>query len=207
MSLAAETDPDLAAAIDALRAGGAQGLDPVRFRHIEALQRRAAAHRGPTRRVLDDKLARLLANCGHAVEQARCAPAVGLPRVPRRSALADLLAHVATLAAELGAATGGDALSAQAPVELKAVRNARSTWSGLRVDQQMTHALANVPDNAGPLNTQKLVHQALSAMREASPEYAHRFMEHVEALLWLDQASPAVTTVSTKRPRRSARDR
>ena len=46
--------------IDALRARGADRLDPVRFRFIEALARRSAAERGDTRRVLDARLATLL---------------------------------------------------------------------------------------------------------------------------------------------------
>ena len=45
---------------DALRECGAQRLDPVRFRLAESLARRAGAHAGAARRVLDDKLAVLL---------------------------------------------------------------------------------------------------------------------------------------------------
>ncbi len=57
------------------------------------------------------------------------------------------------------------------------------------MDQRLTQALAQVPDNAGPLNTQRLLNQALELMRDASPQYLQRFMAHAEALLWLDQAS------------------
>ena len=59
------------------------------------------------------------------------------------------------------------------------------------MDQRLTQALAQVPDNAGPLNTQRLLNQALQLMRDASPQYLQQFMAHVEALLWLDQAQPA----------------
>ena len=121
-----------ASTLAALQARGAPQLDPVGWCHIQALARRAAAHQGATRRLLDDKLARL--------------------------------------------------------VELKAVRNYRSTWSRLKVDQRMAQLQAKVPGNAGPLNTHKLLHEALTLMRDASPQYLQQFMAQVDALLWLDQA-------------------
>jgi hypothetical protein len=68
----------------------------------------------------------------------------------------------------------------------------------------MAHSQALVPENAGPLNTQRLLHQALTLMRDASPDYVHRFISHVEALLWLDQARPT-GTAATKDATRSAR--
>ncbi len=182
---------DPAAAIAALRARGAHHADPVRFRHIEALVRRATAHQGETRRLLDGKLAQLLAACGQVAELARSPAATDLAQAPHRSALAGLLAHIALHAAAPGAHAGNGVLDGNAPTELKTVRYFRSTWSRLSVDQRMAQSLALVSDNAGPLNTQRLLHQALMVMRDASPEYVQRFMSHVEALLWLDQASPA----------------
>ncbi len=89
---------DAARAIDALRAGGAQRLDPVRLRHIEALARRAAAHQGEVRRLLD-------AQAGAAAGRLRSAAAArradrrGRPSRRHRaapSALAGLLAHIAS---------------------------------------------------------------------------------------------------------------
>jgi hypothetical protein len=59
----------------------------------------------------------------------------------------------------------------------------------LSADRRLSQALAQVPGQAGPLNTQRLLHQALTVMRDASPAYLARFLSHVEALLWLDQAS------------------
>ena len=64
----------------------------------------------------------------------------------------------------------------------------RTTWSRLSADRRLTQSLAKVPENAGPLNSQHLVHRSLTLMRELSPEYLHHFMAHVDALLWLDQA-------------------
>ncbi|MDO9352812.1 MAG: DUF2894 domain-containing protein, partial [Solirubrobacteraceae bacterium] len=61
----------------------------------------------------------------------------------------------------------------------------RSTWSRLSADQRLTQSLAKVPENAGPLNSQHLVHRALTQIRDLSPEYLHHFMAQVDALLWL----------------------
>lgn len=48
------------AQLDAWREQHADRLDPVRFRRIDALERRAAAFDGDARRLLDARLATLL---------------------------------------------------------------------------------------------------------------------------------------------------
>jgi len=63
---------DPGAMIDAWRERGDHRFDPVRFRFIEVLARRAAAHRGDARRILDEKLVKLLAAYGEDFERARC---------------------------------------------------------------------------------------------------------------------------------------
>jgi len=65
----------------------------------------------------------------------------------------------------------------------------RATWDRLSAAQRLTQSLAKVPDNAGPLNSLQLVHRSLALMSELSPEYLHRFLAHVDALLWLEAAS------------------
>jgi len=180
---------DTARAIDALRAGGAQRLDPVRLRHIEALARRATAHQGEVRRLLDARLAQLLDSCKRKLRDAKNEAADPPPPSAAPSALASLLTHIASRDDAAG--------------ELKTLRQHRSTWTRLSLDQRLTQALAQVPDNAGPLNTQRLLNQALQLMRDASPEYAQRFMAHVEALLWLDQARlPGARRGGAPRPAR-----
>ncbi len=175
----------------------------LRQRHIEALSRRAALHEGPVRTLLDDKLRALQAAA--AAEAVLHGPSFRHDPVlnpqSRLSPLASLLAHVAQHGAEsdesdalatgligLTGRTGREGSAASPPPrELRAVRNYRSTWSRLSVEQRVNQALARVPPNAGPLNTQRLVHQALTALRDASPAYLHRLVMQVEALLWLEQ--------------------
>ncbi len=110
-----------------------------------------------------------------------------------RSPLADLLRHIArqSPAEADGRPTPVGADLSPAPAELRTLRMFRSTWSKLRVDQQLAESLAKVPENAGPLNSNLLVLRSLKLMRDTSPAYLKCFMSYVDALLWLDQASVA----------------
>jgi hypothetical protein len=214
-------DPDVM--IHSLRERGANGLDPVRFRFIEALARRAAAHQGDARRILDGRLAKALTDYRERFAQAQdeandvvthlaeqfpeaaddlrrlCSAGDfrALHRLVARlqsngysSPLADLVAAAAQRSSEDGDGGSADDVgaNAKAPPELKSLRYFRSCWSKLRVDQQLSQALAQAPRNAGPLNSHLLVLQSIKLMREISPEYLNRFMSYADTLLWLDQA-------------------
>jgi hypothetical protein len=191
---------DIAPALAALRARGAAQRDPMRFHVIEALARRAAAHSGEVRQLLDAKLARLLAACAQQLDHAQPGAGAGSPPVPaptpQRGPLAALIHQLDQQAAALGqdrthgttGAIGVSAADAGAPVELKALRHFRSTWSRLSIDQQLSRSLAKAPGNAGPLNSHLLLLRALTLMRDSAPGYLDRFMSYVDALLWLDQA-------------------
>lgn len=178
---------DAVAALAAWRARGQHRLDPVRFRLIEAMARRAQPHGGEARRLLDARLAALIEAYGRRVDEAAAAPAAAPAADPADgSPLAQLLAEVARDMPAPPASAGGASALAPAP-ELKAVRLFKRTWLRLSADRRITQSLAKVPDNAGPLNSHHLVHRALVLMHELSPEYLHRFMSHVDGLLWLEQ--------------------
>ena len=198
----------------------------LRQHHIEALARRAARHQGAVRQLLDERLRALQA-------QSVAVPAAAAPGTPATatastpastpasapaSALSALLAHIARHDHAAGEATPGPRAAAAAggpgvvpaPRELKAVRDYRSTWSRLSVEQRVNQALARVPVNAGPLNTQRLVHQALKLLRDISPAYMHRLVTQVEALLWLEAVGQgdrpgagAASGAGRKRPERA----
>lgn len=172
-----------------LRDRGAQRFDPVRFCFIEALARRAATHRGEVRRILDVRLAAALAEYGGRFETAQPAAATDAKRP--RGPLGDLVQQLARhgLQPASDSLDGSAAAHAGPPAELKALRDFRSTWARLRVDQQLSQSLAKGPGNAGPLNSHRLVLRSLKLMHEMSPAYLARFASHVETLLWLDQAN------------------
>ena len=224
--------------IDALRARGADRLDPVRFRFIEALARRSAAAQGDARRVLDGRLATVLDEYTARFDQTQtragetlaCTVAqfpdaadrldaiyragnfrelrqfiASLQDRYRARALPDLLSHIRQHSPQNVPVNGaGEALKPRE--ELKALAYFRNTWSRLKVDQQLARALAQAPENAGPLNSHLLVLQSLKLMRDISPEYLRRFMAYADALLWLDQADNSNKNVQ-KNSVRSERDK
>jgi hypothetical protein len=168
------------ATLDAWRERGAHRLDPVRFHFIETLARRAADHSGDARRMLDERVAALLAAYGKEFESA---PDTGPVAVKQsvRGPLAELTDRLAQHASS-------DRMD-PATNELKVLPFFRSTWSKLSAERRLTQSLAKLPQNAGPLNSHNLVHQSLTLMRELSPEYLNRFVSYVDALLWVDQAN------------------
>lgn len=191
---------DPVATLDAWRARGGHRMDPVRFRFIEAMARRAAGHEGDARRILDERVAGLLAAYREKLEEKQRAVAGTKPEaVPSPGPLAQLVEHVARqspLKAEEPAATH----AATAP-ELKTLRYFRSTWSRLSADRRLTQSLAKVPENAGPLNSHHLVHRSLMLMHELSPEYLNRFMSYVDTLLWVDQVNGSNAPAAANTPR------
>ena len=224
--------------IDALRARGADRLDPVRFRFIEALARRSAAEQGDARRVLDGRLATVLDEYTARFDQTQtragetlaCTVAqfpdaadrleavyragnfrelrqfiASLQDRYRARPLPDLLSHIQQHSPQNVPVNGaGEALKPRE--ELTALAYFRNTWSRLKVDQQLARALAQAPENAGPLNSHLLVLQSLKLMRDISPEYLRRFMAYADAMLWLDQADSSNKTVQ-KNIVRSERDK
>lgn len=220
-------EADFDAIVDGLRAQGATRFDPVGFRFIEALARRATACRGGARRLLARRLEQSVADYRGRFERAQReageALARGVARFPEAAdglrqhceagdlgalrrllarlearggggPLAELLGYLRRHAAEATEAGGEGAVDAPdvpaaAPAgELKALRYFRSTWSRLSLDHQLSHAFAQAPENAGPLNSHYLVLQALKTMRDTGPAYLEQLVSYVDALLWLERA-------------------
>lgn len=185
--------------IAALRAFSTPAFDPVRLHFLEAMARRAQAHHGTTRRLLDAKLAAALQDYQDRAAHAPVLPVqAAVPREP--SALAALTRQLAQpLPTGTPATTSVTEEATNSRPELKSVQYFRDTWSQLSLDRQMAQALAQAPENAGPLNSQQLVLRALSVMRTLSPDYFQHFMSYANSLLWLEHADskPAAKGVDT----------
>lgn len=209
-----DANDDPLAVVAAWRARGAERFDPVRLHFIETLAKRTAVQRGEARRLLDERLRQLLSaygeDFGKAVPQAPAAAARPLPR----SALAELVEHIArqsplpeeapapsgsAVPARATSASPAPSAAAAAPAELKTMRYFRGTWSRLSADRRLTQSLAKMPENAGPLNSHHLVHRALILMRDLSPEYLNRFMTYVDTLLWVEQLQASQASAPTAR--------
>ena len=113
-----------------------------------------------------------------------------LENAAAQTPLADLTAYIGqhSLVDLDGLLATNEEPQAGSSAELKAVRCFRNTWSKLSVEQQLAQALAQGPENAGPLNSHLLMLRSLQLMRDISPDYLNRFMSYVDTLLWLEQA-------------------
>ena len=89
--------------------------------------------------------------------------------------------------------------------DLKSVRGFSEVWTKIAADQQVVQAVHRGPDNAGPLNSHRLMLRSLTLMRSLSPDYLGRFLAQMEALLWLDQVNQqtALKDGKSKRPSRT----
>ncbi|GLC92714.1 hypothetical protein Tamer19_21220 [Cupriavidus sp. TA19] len=193
------------AQLDAWRDSDAAGVDPVRFRLIEALARRSAGHDGAVRQMLDTRLSALVDSYREAVarDAARREAAAGTEPdaiAEATGTLAGLVSYIkANTRAAIASAPSASAPSAPAPRAAAPVRPLRpepepelvdyfrDTWSRVSVTRQLRQSQAQLPGNAGPLNSDHLVHRALTLMHELSPGYLEQFFTYVEAMAWLEQ--------------------
>jgi hypothetical protein len=180
-----------------LQDSGAAQFDPVTWHYLDLLAQRAEQQQGLAQHMLCDKL-----------EQ-------GLSEIERRFAVAFSTGHQTANAHE-GAnetATSSQALNAgPSPLaellqvmkqnqalatpspsgewrqENPRIQQFRKQLGRISVQKKITQAIAQAPQNAGPINSHMLVLRSLGIMREVSPDYLNRFMAHLDTLLCLDQA-------------------
>lgn len=195
------------ATLDAWRERGADRMDPIRFHFIEALDRRAAGHSGEARRLLDERLAKLIEAYAIDLERAESkaddTDAKASSGDPARGTLAGLIDYIAN-----HATADGDGLTAGSATprpssypELEALDYFRETWSKVRSEKQLRQSLKKAPGNAGPLNSSSLVHRSLSLMRELSPGYLQQFLSYVDALSWMEQMNGGSALPAKDAPR------
>jgi hypothetical protein len=185
MSHAAPTLPDLGA----LRAKGAPRVDAVGWHYIETLAERIQAQSGPTQQLLLVKLLKALerieSRMANAAGSATAACAVTATTAP--SPMAGLLQDMV----QRNAPQPSDQQPSQGALwraESPRIQQFRRQLSKISVQKQVTQAIAQAPQNAGPINSHMLVLRSLGLMRNISPDYLNRFMTHVDTLLRLDEA-------------------
>ncbi|VWD02807.1 hypothetical protein BLA50215_02692 [Burkholderia lata] len=182
------------ATLDAWREQGADRLDPVRFHRIDALERRATALEGDARVLLDARLATLLEGFAEVVARAgETATVSDAPGAPARGALSELVERLAR-----------DAQADRRGLDPELVDYFRTMWSKVRTEQQYRQSLDQVPRNAGPLNSNSLVHRSLATMRELSPAYLQQFLSYVDALAWLEDLAGGGAQPEKEAPRAKA---
>ena len=182
------------AILDAWREQSADRLNPTRFHLIEVLERRAACHGGEARRILDDRLSKLIEAYAGDLEVAASnvdtADSSTTPSSSARGALGGLIDHI----------SNSVALQPSSFPTLEALDEFRKIWSELRTDSQVRQSLEQVPTHAGPLNSGNLVHRSLTLMRELSPGYLQQFLSYVDTLSWMEQMSDGGASVTKDGP-------
>ncbi|KLI98985.1 DUF2894 domain-containing protein [Luteimonas sp. FCS-9] len=178
--MAAETAvPDPATLHARLEAWHAQGLDrrqPLRVHAVAAMLRRADGLQGAPREALLQR-ADALAQALDAVSGTTAPDTAARPAAP------------GPLGALAQAMHAGHAATPYP--ELPALDAFRRLWSAVRIGSQVRRSLAKTSDDAGPLNSSRLVHRSLTLMRQVSPEYLQHFLAYVDTLSGLAQLQEA----------------
>ena len=187
--------------LEPLRAEGLHGHDPARFHYLEVLARRLPLQPPAVQQVLRHRWHAAVADYA---ERARSASSL-----PGTAVAITTNAPLAQLNRDLQARTEGDAAPGLAGggagmPDMKSVRRFSEVWSKISAEQQVAQALVRGPENAGPLNSHRLMLRALRLMRGLSPDYTRRFMAQMDALLWLEQVH-AKTAPPAARPVRKSR--
>ena len=202
------------AILDAWREQDADRLNPLQFHFIEALERRATGHDGEARRILDDRLSKLIDAYADDLEIAASNPGhannATTSCTPARGALGGLIDHIANYASTRDDDLAASDASSQVSIfpKLEALDEFRKTWSEVRTKSQVRQSLEQVPANAGPLNSGSLVHRSLTLMRELSPGYLQQFLSYVDTMSWMEQMSDGGALAAKDGPRAvSARKR
>ncbi|WP_158938843.1 DUF2894 domain-containing protein [Burkholderia sp. S171] len=191
--------------LDVWRERGADRLDPIRFHFIEALDRRAASHSGEARRILDDRLSKLIE--AYATDYAEDLENTASRPVdagePVRGALAGLVEYMSLCApVDSDGPAAGHALPRPSSYpDMEVLDYFRKTWTQVSTERQFRQSLAQVPGNAGPLNSSSLVHRSLALMRELSPGYLQQFLSYIDALSWMEQMNGGGTLPDKDAPR------
>ena len=180
--------------LEALRAAGAARVDAVGWHYIETLAQRTQAQSGTAQSLLLVKLKGALAEFEERMKKTAAPQAETTPGPVLPSAMSVLLQDMDSTTDTQGVDKMAGRLA-----ETPHIQQFRKQLSQISVHKQVTQAIAQAPQNAGPINSHMLVLRSLGLMRDISPDYLNRFMGYVDTLLCLDEAG-----VGKAAPRRPA---
>lgn len=188
--------------LESLRAKGLHRHDPTRFHYLEVLARRLPLQPPAVQQVLLQRWRAAVADyAGRARTDSGAAASAGAPARVAPLAQLNRDLHARTQAENAPGLGGG----AGHQPDLKSVRRFSEVWSKISADQQVAQALVRGPENAGPLNSHRLMLRSLRLMRTLSPDYTRHFLAQMDALLWLDQAKASAAPSAARAARKSRR--
>ena len=171
----------------ALRDAGAARVDPVGWHYIEVLAERTRLQNGMAQTLLQARLDQALQAFSARMTAAPDTPAAAVAATsPSASPLALLLQEMKPPGPATSAVPGqpDQGWAAASP----RVQQFRRQLRKISVQKQVSQAMAQAPQNAGPINSHMLVLRALGLMRDISPDYLNRFINYVDTLLCLDES-------------------
>ncbi len=188
--------------IEELRRCGADQLDPVRFRYLDALAQRLAAnglqhtrHWQKLVQAVSEFQAKCeLANQATQHDQPRqFSPLAALlavlnqaPEVPATDPRSELEQRVFGEAAE-DSGTAHHPASNGRLQPLKAMARVKADYGAQALQDRIRHAIEQIPKDAGPMNAHRLVSRAIAEMQRLSPEYLNRFANYTDTLMALER--------------------
>ena len=184
--------------LQSLRDAGAARVDAVGWHYIETLAARTGQQTGAAQALLQNRLHQALTELQARMTAAPLPSADKASQKAEPSPMAALLQDMKPPAPAASPATAW-------PGESPRVRQFRRQLRKISVQKQVSQAIAQAPQNAGPINSHMLVLRALGLMRDISPDYLNRFMTHVDTLLCLEDAERLRATAkkSSHSPRTS----
>lgn len=180
---------DFTLRLAALRKAGVARFDAVALHYLETLNQRLPSLDAEVQKIVGSKLSQGLTALAARFEQAP--QTSGRKPVPNIAAQAQPVSPLSALVRDLQA-------NSQRPPPLKALQE---NLSALSVNKQVSQALRQAPQNAGPINSHMLMLRSLELLRELSPAYLQRFMAYADTLLVLEQAG--MKKPSTSKPRKA----
>lgn len=193
-------DPTVAL-LEHLREAGAARLDAVGWHYIEVLAERTRQQTGPAQRLLHDKLQQTL----QVFEQRMATTSAQQPPSPAVTTAPSPLATLLQEMAPTGPTDNSQSIHRphSTPLESPRIRQLRKQLRQISVQKRVSKAIAQAPQNAGPINSHMLVLRALEWMRNISPDYLHRLMTHVDTLLCLQASERLRQTAAKSSPQRA----
>lgn len=202
MSAAAEATT-LEQQLTDLRGSGADRLDPVRFRYLEALEHRLRS-KGLQGTRHWQKLAQAVAEYQARVEQQAHAEQSAQPTETKQPSPLQLLLDTLNQAPETQAHASPSPIERlifgeedreptqptatnSSPRSLKAMARVQADHGIQARQERIRRAIEQIPENAGPMNAHRLVSRAVAAMEKLSPEYLNRFVNYADTLLALER--------------------
>jgi hypothetical protein len=170
------------ATLTALEASGADQFDPVRFYFIRSMANRSLQQDSAVAALLVAKAHEALTDYEVRLSEQR----ENMPRqIEQPVDRTDTFSTLTELLHTVDKDGGGS--SANGSQELKSVRYFRDALQRQHADKLVTDALIDAPQDAGPLNPQKLALRSLAIMRDISPAYLGHFVSYLDALFWLEK--------------------